>query len=148
MIIHHEQHSKHFILWIVIFRHLLAIIPPLQRSWKEGILVSPCPSACPSGRPSVCPSVDRIVSAPYIQQYSPDPFHIYTSYQATLDGVSHVKLFFQNLKIRNFGIFFLICNFDFVLFWPGIQYEPIVWVIMRRRGYPQSAGVLVVLVEN
>ena len=32
---------------------------------------------------SVCPSVDRIVSALYLQQYSLDPFHICTSYQAT-----------------------------------------------------------------
>ena len=34
-------------------------------------------------RLSVCPSVDRIVSALYLQQYSSDPFHICTSYQAT-----------------------------------------------------------------
>ena len=27
----------------------------------------------------------------------------------------------------------------------GIQYDSIVWAIMRRRGYPQNAGVLVVL---
>ena len=53
-------------------------IPPLQRSWKGGILVSPCPS------------VDRIVSALYLQQYSSDPFHICTSYQATSEGVSRV----------------------------------------------------------
>ena len=26
----------------------------------------------------------------YLQQYSPDPFYIYTSYQATSEGVSHV----------------------------------------------------------
>ena len=36
---------------------------------------------------SVCPSVDRIVSALYLQQYSSDPFHICTSYQATSEGV-------------------------------------------------------------
>ena len=62
------------------------IIPQLQRSCKGGVLVSPCPSV----RPSVCPSVDRIVSALYLQQYSSDPFHICTSYQATPEGVSHV----------------------------------------------------------
>ena len=39
-------------------------------------------------RLSVCPSVDRIVSALYLQQYSSDPFHICTSYQATSEGVS------------------------------------------------------------
>ena len=32
------------------------------------------------------------------------------------------------------------------LFWLGIQHDSIVWVIMRRRGYLQNAGVLVVLV--
>ena len=29
---------------------------------------------------------------------------------------------------------FLICNFDFVFFWLGIQYDSMVWVIMKRRG--------------
>ena len=42
-------------------------------------------------RLSVRPSVDRIVSAPYLQQYLPDPFHIYSSYQATSEGVSREK---------------------------------------------------------
>ena len=38
----------------------------------------------------------------YLQQYSLDPFHIYTSYQATWKGVLHVKLFakFQNLNFK------------------------------------------------
>ena len=46
---------------------------------------------------SVCPTVDRILSALYLQQYSPDPFHIYTSYQVT-GGVVHVNFF---LKLKN-----------------------------------------------
>ena len=71
--------------------HLL--YPPLQLSWKGGILVSPCPSV----RPSVCSSVDRIVSALYLQQYLPDPFHIGTSYPATSEGVSCAK-FVSKLK--------------------------------------------------
>ena len=93
-------------------------------------------------RLSVCPSVDRIVSALYLQEYSLDPFHICTSYQATSEGVSRVMPVskFKNSKI------FLICNFDFVFFWLGIQYDSMVWVIMRRRGCSQNAGVLVVLV--
>ena len=45
----------------------------------------------------ICPFVDRIKSALYLQQYLPDPFHIYTSYQAT--SVSHVK-FFVFFKIQ------------------------------------------------
>ena len=36
---------------------------------------------------------------------------------------------------------------DRLFFWLGIQYVSKVWVIMRRRGYPQNAGVLVVLVS-
>ena len=59
---------------------------------------------------SVCPSVDRIVSALYLLQYSPDPFCIYTSYQGT-SGVLRVKCFLKFKKKK--------C--DFVLFWLGIQ---------------------------
>ena len=67
-------------------------------------------------RLSVCPSVDRIVSALYLQQYSSDPFHICTSYQATSEGVSRV-----------FWRIFLICNFDFVFFWLVVfgQFPPL-----------------------
>ena len=84
-------------------------------------------------RPSLCPSVDRIVSALYLQQYSSDPFHICTSYQATSEGLSRVMFVskFNNLK---FWRSLLICYFNFVLFWPKIQYDWIVWVTMRRRG--------------
>ena len=46
---------------------------------------------------SVCPSVDRMVSALYLQQYSLNPFHICTSYQATSEGVSRV-MFVSKLK--------------------------------------------------
>ena len=38
---------------------------------------------------------------------------------------------YKNLK---FWWIFEICNFDFVFFWLGIQYDSMVWVIMRRRG--------------
>ena len=92
---------------------------------------------------SVCPSVDRIVSALYLQQYSSDPFYICTSYKATSEGVSRVK-FVSRLKNWKFWQILKICNF--VCFWFGNQYDPIVWVIVRRRGYPQNADVLVVLV--
>ena len=69
--------------------------PLASTNLKGGIPVSPCPSV----RPSVCPSVDRIVSALYLQQYSPDPFHICTSYYATSEGVPCVEFVtkFQNL---------------------------------------------------
>ena len=58
-------------------------------------------------RLSVCPSVDRIVSALYLQQYSSDPFHICTSYQATSEGVSRVMLV---SKFKNFGILANLLN--------------------------------------
>ena len=49
---------------------------------------------------SVCPSVGRMVSALYLQQYSLDRFHIYTSYQPT-SGVSCI-MFFSKLKNLKF----------------------------------------------
>ena len=102
------------------------------------ILVSPCPS--------VRPFVDRVVSALYLPQYSPDPFYFYTSYQSTLEGVLHIKVF-QNWKIWSFGKFFKFVNLTLSCFDFGSNMNWwIVWVIMGRRGYPQNAGVLVVLV--
>ena len=82
--------------------------------WYHLVRLSVCPSVHPSVRPSVRPSVDKIVSALYLQQYSSDPFHICTSYQATKEGVSHVM---PVSKFKNL-----------------IQYDSMVWVIMRRWG--------------
>ena len=63
------------------------LLYPSSTKLKGGILVS------------LCPSVDRILSALYLPQYLPDPFHIYTAFQAT-SGVSSV-IYFSNLW--NFG---------------------------------------------
>ena len=41
---------------------------------------------------------------------------------------------FAKLQNLNFQQIFEICNFDFVLFWLGIQYESMVWVIMGQQG--------------
>ena len=119
--------------------------PPhvLQRSWKGVYWFH---LVLPSVRPSVRPSVDRIVSAPYIQQYLSDPFHMCTSYQANWEGVSRVKSA-SKFKNCNFWYILQICNFD-CLFLLGIQYGSIVCIIMRRWGYTQNAGVQVVLVRN
>ena len=71
--------------------------PPLQRSWKGGILVSPCPSV----RLSVCPSVRLWTElCPLCIFNNTHRIHIYTSYQATLEGVSRVMPvpIFKNLK--------------------------------------------------
>ena len=108
-------------------RHGTALLyPPLQRSWKGGILVSRCPSVCLS----VCPSVDRIVSALYLQQYWSDPFHICTSYQATSEGVPRI-MFVSKLKIWNFGEFskFVTLTLSFfLLVWLCLL---LTWVLMR-----------------
>ena len=103
------------------------IVPLASTKLKSGILVSRRPFICPSLRPSV----DKIVSTLYLLQYYSDPFHICTSYQATSEGVSCVKVI---ARFQFFWQFFLICNFDFVLLWHGIWYELIVWVIMGGRG--------------
>ena len=92
---------------------------------------------------SVCPSVDRIVSNLYLQQYSSDPFNICASYQATSESVACNGCFKMIKKVETFGEFFKFYNFDFIFFWLGIQYDSMVWVLMRRRGYPQNADVLV-----
>ena len=74
-----------------------------------------------------------VIMRRHLQQYSSDPFHICTSYQATSEGVSRVMCV-SKLKNLKFWRIFKICNFDFVIFWLGIQYDSMVWVIMRRRG--------------
>ena len=70
------------------------IIPSASTKFKRGILVSPCPS------------VDRIVSALYLQQYTPDPFHICTSYQATSGGVSRIQFVSKFKNLWNFSKLF------------------------------------------
>ena len=49
------------------------------------------------------------------------------------EGVSPVMFVSKNKNLK-FWRFLKICNFDFVSFWLGIQYDSMVWVIMRRRG--------------
>ena len=108
------------------------IIPSAQKScWGVYWFYSVRLSICQYVRPSVHPSFQHSVSALYCLQFWLDPFHILTSYQATSEGVSHVKFLakFQNL---DFWQFIWICNFDFVLFWLGIWCESLVCVIMGR----------------
>ena len=68
-------------------------------------------SVCPSVRPSVCPSVSLSVC-----------------------GQNCVRSVSSRILIGKFWWFFKICYFDFVFFWLGIQYDSMVWVIMRWRG--------------
>ena len=114
------------------------LLPPLlQRSWKEGILVSPCPSV----RPSICgQNLVRSVSSTILI----GSISCLQYYQATSEGVSCVMFVFK-LKNLKFWRILEICNFDFVFFWLGIQYDSIVWVIMRQQGYPKNTGILVLI---
>ena len=73
------------------------------------------------------------MSTPYLQQYSSDLFHICTSYWATSEGV-------------NFGKFFKFVTLTLSSFDLGIQYDSLIGVFMGQRGYPQNAGILIVLV--
>ena len=88
---------------------------------------------------SVCLSVDRVVSTLYLQQNLPDPFHIYTSYQATSEGVSCIK-FISNSKIWHFGKFYEFVTLTLFLFLLGIQYDSIVWVIMEWQGVSSESS--------
>ena len=80
------NHSKAWIICIILaITELKSIIYTLtQQSWREytGFTLS------------VSPSVHRTMSALYFLQYSSDPFHIYTSYQATAEGVFFFKINF------------------------------------------------------
>ena len=94
-----------FIFWYnVTWKICNIFIPPTSTKLKGGYTGITL-SVCPSVRLSVCPSVDKIVSALYLQQYSWDPFHICTSYQATKEGVSRVMPV-SKFKNLNFGEFF------------------------------------------
>ena len=111
--------------WLV----LTVILAPLQRSWKGCILVSLCPSLRPSVRPFVCPSMDRIMSARNLQPYSLDLFRIYASHQAKMCRVFYCFFISRFVKLK----FWEFVTLALTWFWVGIQYEPIVWVIMGRR---------------
>ena len=91
------------------------LYPPLQRSWKRGILVSPCPSA----RLSVWLWTE---SCPLCIFYNTHWIHL---------------IFVQFLA------FFLNLHLWLCLILTGIRYESIIWIIVGRRGYSQNACVLV-----
>ena len=98
---------------------------PLQRSWKGGILVSPCSSV----RLSVC-GQNRVRSV---------------SSTLLIRSISYLHILSSNfrrcvacnvcLKLKNLQLWRIlkICNFAF-FFWLGIQYDSMLWLIMRRWG--------------
>ena len=122
---------------------LLLLLYPSLNKVEGGILFSHCPSV----RPSVCEQ-NRVRAVSSTNNDNTRRIHfMFTHLIKQLQKVCRVyRFFFQNSKVWSFDSFFLICNFDFVLVWLGIQYGYLVWVIMGRQRYPQNAGVLVVLV--
>ena len=118
----------------------LLLYPPLQRSWNwyhwyTGITLSVCPSVVERGvywyhlvRLSVC-GQNRVSSVSSI---------------ILIGSISYLHILSSNFrrcvtcnsrfKILKFWRIFKICNFDFVFIWLGIQYDSMVWVIIRQRG--------------
>ena len=116
-IISSMQLSYQLTHWVILIyiciKNLGIIISPALRSWR-GVywfyLV----------RLSVCPPVERIMSALYPLQNLPDSFHIYTPYQAILEGESRVKFFFKFKNLKFWQILW-IYNLDcLVLTWDPI----------------------------
>ena len=99
---------------------------------------------CPSVRPSVRSSVPHPVSA-YSSVGSISYLYILSN---NFRRCVACKVSCKFSKFEFLAIFFIICNFDFVLFWLGIWCESPVWVIMGRRGVSQNARVLVVIVYH
>ena len=106
---------------------LSVIIPPLQWSWRGGILVSPCPSVCPSIRPSVSLWTE---SCPLCIFHDTSRFHfIFTHLINQLQKLCRMLRFLKSLK---FWQFIWNCNFDFVLClcninvdsWPKFLLQP------------------------
>ena len=119
-------------IWFNLASYLLTstYLNILQRGFRfytgyTGITLSVCPSVHLSvcGQNRVCSVSSRILigSISYL--------HISSSnFRRCVACNARFKI--QRIKIL--AIFF-ICNFDFVFFWLGIQYDSMVWVIMRRR---------------
>ena len=97
-------------------------------------------SVCLSIRPSL-PRPSRI-TCPLCSAYSSSWIHFIFMHLTKQPRCVVCKF----LAKFQFLAFFLIWNFDFVLFWLGIWCESLVWVIMGRWGVSQNAGILVVLV--
>ena len=102
------------------------IIPLLQLSWRGGggggvywfHLVRL--SVCGQSRVRSVSSTILIGSISYL--------HILSSIFRRCDAWNGC------FKIKKLWRIFLICNFEFIFFWLGIQYDSMVWVIMRWRG--------------
>ena len=127
-----ETHTADISTWLYPSHN--EVVGGILVSLRLSVRLSVCPSVCPASRVrSVAPTV-LVGSIPF-----------YTYHQATSEGVSRVK-FLAQLQTLIFWQFFIICSFDFVLFWLRIWCESLVWVIMGRRRVSQNTCVLVLLV--
>ena len=94
------------------------------------VRLSVCPSFCGWNRVR---SVSWTILAGFISY-----LHILSSnFRRCITCKVHQKKFQKFM----FWQFFLICSFNFVLFWLGIQYESIVWVIMGQQGVSSEQQV-------
>ena len=111
------------------------------------MLVSRRPSVWPAGRPSGCLSIRgqngvcSVSSTALIRSIS--YLHIFSS---NFRRCIAYKVCFKIKKLSILSNSLKKFNFDFVFFCLRFQHDSIVWVIMRRRWYPQNAVVQVVLV--
>ena len=98
------------------------LYPPLQRSWKGvyWFTLSVRLSVCGQNRVRSVSSTILVGFMYYL--------HILSS---NFRRCITCKVCF---KIHKFWQILYICIFDFLFFWLGIQYDSILWVIMRRRG--------------
>ena len=100
---------------------MVIIISPASTKLKGGYTGFTL-SVCPSVRLSVC-GQNRVIGSILC-------LHILSSnFRRCI--LCNVCSKFQQLK---FWRILWICYFDFVFFWLGIQYDSIVWVIMKRTG--------------
>ena len=125
------ENSLNLLLWLCLLltwdpmSGFFLLYPRFSEVERGGILVSPCQSV----RLSVC-GQNRVCSvSSTILNGSISYLHILSSNFRRCVACNAC------FKIQKFEILanFYICNFDFVFFWLGIQYDSMVWVIMRRR---------------
>ena len=98
------------------------LYPLLQRSWKGGILFSPCLSV-------------RLWTESCLLCIFNNTHWILFIFSHLIKQLQKVPrvMFVSKFKPLKFWRILKICNFNFVFFWLGIQYDLMVWVIMRRR---------------
>ena len=114
--------------------------------WFHYIRPSVCPSVRPSFHPSVCPFH---IPCLLCSAYSSGWIHVIFIYILSSNFRKCVACKVPSKILNlNFRQFFKICNLDFVLFWPRIWCESLVWEIMGRQGVSQNTGVLVIPPPN